>query len=204
MGCVKTFTVWSALCLLVLTASGCHKAGQRKDLRYRYEQVISFGAGGDSGRFLRHGWANPENDSTWTVGTSAQLKFQLPRTRYPVGLRMRMAALFKEPELPIQPVLVFANGTLVAEWHVALAEHFTAVVPRHLLKESGLLEIRLSMPRAATPRSLGLGDDNRVLAVGCLELEITRTLDLATLSPTATEVVRPVLQRTGQPLTFRP
>ena len=173
-------------CAMGLALTSCKPPRDlTKDIRYRYETVVNFGADGHSERFRRWGWSDTEKNFTWTVGTSSKLQLQIPPTNRPLGLRMRLAANFKEPELPIQPVLVFVNGKQLAEWHVALAEHFRVVIPRELLRSDRLLEIKLNMPRATSPRLLGLKDDPRILGVSCYEFEITRAMNILDIWPDA-------------------
>ncbi|MBA2432130.1 MAG: hypothetical protein H0V56_08450 [Chthoniobacterales bacterium] len=145
--------------------------------------MVLFGADGDSQRFRRSGWSRTEPQFTWTEGGSAQLKFVLPQSTGPVGLRMRLSAFFKEPELPIQPIWVMANNTKVAEWHVAAAEDFKAIIPAQLLPPDGTLQVKLLLSRATSPKALGLGNDERLLGVRCWELEFTRAVNPTAIWP---------------------
>ena len=112
-----------AACAVATFGVGCDQPRpQSKDLRLNFDRVVLFGADGDSERFRRSGWSRTEPEFTWTDGGSAQLKFVLPQSTGPVGLRMRLSGFFKEPELPIQAIWVMANDTKVAEWHVAATE----------------------------------------------------------------------------------
>jgi hypothetical protein len=47
-----------------------------------------------------------------------------------------------------------------------------AVIPAGLVKDGGLLTLELQTPNPASPKSLGIGDDSRVLGVLCSEMAI--------------------------------
>ncbi len=172
------------MCAAAALLVGCDQLRpQRNDLRLNFDRVVLFGAEGDSERFRRTGWSRTERESTWTDGEAAQLKFVLPAIRGPIGLRMRLSAFFKEPQLPIQPVWVMANGTKVAEWHIAERENFKAVIPAELVRADRRLTLTLLISRAASPKALGVGDDERLLGLRCWELEFTRAVNATTIWP---------------------
>ena len=72
------------------------------------------------------------------------------------------------------PVEVFGNGEKIADWKVSEKADFTAVIPAAIVKEGGPLTIELKVPRAVSPKALGLSDHERVLGVFCFELAITK------------------------------
>jgi len=86
---------------------------------------------------------------------------------------MRLTGLLKPPQRTSQSVTVLANGQKIAEWQVANTTDFNATIPGELVKDGGLLTLELQTPNAASPKSLGMSDDARVLGVLCSELAIT-------------------------------
>ncbi|PZR76872.1 MAG: hypothetical protein DLM73_01570 [Chthoniobacterales bacterium] len=134
--------------------------------------MIQFGSGGGSERFRQSGWSDTEKQFTWTIGSSAALKLSVDPSDQPLNLRMRLTAL-KAPQLPFQPVEVFANEQKIADWKVSDTADFTAVIPAPTVKSGGILTIQLKTPNAASPKDLGLSEDPRVLGVLCSELAIT-------------------------------
>jgi hypothetical protein len=70
------------------------------------------------------------------------------------------AALIQTPQLPVQPVEVFANGKKIADWQVGNTAQFSAVVPAEALKPGENLEIEFK-----TPKELGQREDPRVLGI---------------------------------------
>jgi hypothetical protein len=82
--------------------------------------------------------------------------------------------LHKEPELPFQPVELIANGTKIADWQVAGDAEHTAEIPVDVVRGSGTLRLELKIPKATTPKELGMGADERVLGISLHSLQIDR------------------------------
>jgi hypothetical protein len=148
------------------------------DNKYELGTVIHFGTGGGSERFKQSGWSVTEKDATWTTGNAAKLTFSLDSSDQALSLRMRLAGLAgvtKAPNtLAAQSVEVFANGEKIADWDVSSVTNFTAVIPATTVQGGGALTIELKMPKAVSPKSLGVSTDARVLGVYCFELAITK------------------------------
>ena len=134
--------------------------------RYTLGETIQFGAGGRSERFRLRGWAQTEADFTWSIGPSASLVFSIEPQSHPLLLRMRLGGR--------PPVEVFANDEKIAEWEVSAPADFTATIPAHLVAAGGALIIELKTPNAASPKSLGAGEDVRELGIRCSEVAITK------------------------------
>jgi hypothetical protein len=141
-----------------------------------YGTKVSFSTGGNSEPLRVSGWGETEKEFTWTVGTSAVLAMRVPPTTDHVVLKMKLAGLTKDPELPLQPVEVYVNDQKVADWQVAAAPaEFSAAIPQEMTKSGGLLRITLKIPKAVSPKELGLGADPRVLGVSCVDLQLVKT-----------------------------
>ena len=134
--------------------------------RYTLGETIKFGAGGGSERFRLRGWSQTEAAFTWSVGASASLVFSIEPQSQPLLLRARLGGR--------PPVEVFANDEKIAQWEVSSPAEFTATIPAHLVAEGGALIIELKTPNAASPKSLGAGEDVRELGIQCSEVAITK------------------------------
>jgi hypothetical protein len=167
-----------ALAALMSVLVGCQKTENQStasnaETRYQAGASIRFSSGGESERFRVAGWSDTEKDCTWTRGRSAKLKFSISKTEGPLVLKMRLMGLVSPPELPFQPVDVNVNGNKLAEWDVdGEPADYSATIPSTMMN-GGELEIELKTPKATTPRSLGMGDDKRVLGVCCAEMAIS-------------------------------
>jgi hypothetical protein len=140
--------------------------------QYAVGTKLQFGTGGDGEAFKGPGWSTPELGHTWSDKASATLLFRMEPSASPLTLRMRMNGFIKAPELPFQPVDVDANGTRIASWQVAEDSNYTAIIPAELVKTGGILRIDLKIPKATSPKKLGIGTDDRSLGVSLVELEL--------------------------------
>jgi hypothetical protein len=110
---------------------------------------------------------------TWTDGTAAVLAMRVSPTNEPVALKMKLAGLAKAPEVPYQPVEVYVNDQKVADWQlVADPAEFSASIPQEITRRGGPLRITLKIPKATSPKALGMSADPRILGVACFDLEL--------------------------------
>ena len=165
----------------ILFLSACHRSDSVDDAdvsggaaELTYGTKVSFGQGGNSERFKESGWSKTEEKFTWTEGTVAILKMKLPASNDSVTLKMRLAGLVKEPVLPFQPVEVEINGQKTADWQVSDVAEFVAAIPHDVTKKGGEVTVTLKMPKATSPKALGINVDPRVLGVCCLDLELSK------------------------------
>ena len=176
---LKYPSVAVAAALVVLSAYGQFKtpgeSTPSSGVDLAYGTKVSFGTGGNSEPFRVSGWSGTEEESTWTEGTSAVLTMRVSPTTDPVVLKMKLAGLTKDPDLPFQPVEVYINDQKVADWHVADTAEFSAAIPQEMTRSGGLLGITLKIPKAVSPKALGLSDDPRVLGVSCVDLQLAKT-----------------------------
>jgi hypothetical protein len=87
---------------------------------------------------------------------------------------MTLAALINPPELPAQPVEVYANGQKIADWQVSGKAEFTALVPPKREAQDATLTIELRTPKAVSPKALGLSNDPRFLGISCFAMMIDK------------------------------
>lgn len=183
------------LCLLAIVATfGCGRDDEARSSiarpRLHFCEVgmtIFFGLGGDSERIRRSGWSYTEQFHTWSDGHSASLGVHLPHARAPIQLHFKMAG-FAPPALLFQPVEVYVNSEHLVSWEVSHHNVFTVTIPARLLAEppplpdgrmpfvaepGARLIVEFRMPRAASPKQLGHGEDPRLLGVQMTELHIS-------------------------------
>jgi hypothetical protein len=136
--------------------------------------TIHFNAGSGAEVYRVSGWSGAEAEFTWTEGTSAKLKLPIPDHDAALVLRMKLGGLIHPPELPMQNVAVYANGQKIADWQVIDPADFAAPIPFELTKNAEDLNLELRVPEAATPQSLGMNYDARLLGVRCYSIELRR------------------------------
>jgi len=169
--------VVAALALVMLSACSKSNAPETSvpgsDVNLAYGTKVSFGTGGNSEPLRVSGWSGTESQMTWTEGTAAVLAMRVSPTNEPVLFKMKLAGLTKDPELPYQPVEVYVNDQKVADWQpVADPAEFSASIPQEITRRGGLLRITLKIPKATSPKALGMSADPRILGVACFDLQL--------------------------------
>jgi hypothetical protein len=166
--------VLAAACGLL---GGCDRPSSERTApapKLDYGTKVNFGQGGNSDPFKSSGWSVTEQKFTWSEGTSAVLRMTVDPSSENVALKMTIAALVKEPELPSQPVELHVNDQKITEWQVGNTAEFTATLPQDLTRAGGPLSITLKTPKAKSPKELGLSQDARVLGVCCFSMELLK------------------------------
>lgn len=136
---------------------------------------IEFKQGGDSEQYRLSGWSKSEEKFTWNEGNSAKLSLPIEKMPGALVLKITMAALIHEPDLPTQPVEVYVSGQKIADWQVGNTAEFTATIPGEMTKDGSALAIELKTPKATSPKALGQSADPRVLGVCVHAVELAKT-----------------------------
>ncbi|MEY2564717.1 MAG: hypothetical protein QOH88_2910 [Verrucomicrobiota bacterium] len=135
---------------------------------------IHFTKEGGSEIYRLSGWSGSEAEFTWTEGTVADLALPLGDNTGALSLEMKLGGLIHPPELTVQNVAVYANGQKIADWEVRAEAIFTVSIPAELTRNAPELKIQLRIPNAASPQSLGLSTDNRMLGIRVYFVELRR------------------------------
>lgn len=135
---------------------------------------IEFKQSGGSEQYRVSGWSKTEEKFTWNEGTSAKLSLPIGGDAGPWTLRVTMAGLIHPPDLPAQPVEVYANDKKIVDWQVGDTADFAATIPADVNKAGGKLDIEFRVPRAASPKSLGQNEDTRVLGICVHAVELDK------------------------------
>jgi hypothetical protein len=137
-----------------------------------YDRLTRLGERIDLSRFgkyakvyLGRGWSVPENWGVWSQDKKASLELPLP-AQTPKVLLMDAQA-FVNGAHPEQVVEVWING--VHQTTTALTKRFGNQINVNLssnILSSGKLKVELIFPGAISPKALGIGSDERPLAIG--------------------------------------
>jgi len=133
-------------------------------------QVINFTP--DSERYRVSGWSKTEGNFAWTEGNSARLALPIPADAGALTVQMSLRGLIQPPTLPSQPVEVYVNDQKVADWQVAETAAFTVEIPAELTKGAELLNLEFRIPKATSPKALGMNADTRVLGICAYSIEL--------------------------------
>lgn len=127
---------------------------------------------GPGAAYLSRGWSSPEAWGTWSDGDTAEIV--LPASGNVRSVRIEAGALVT-PEHPKQNVVVKINGTEVLT--VSLTNRLENLIdisfPEAILEKSaalGWIRIQLLFPDAVRPKDIGVGDDDRRLALSLLSI----------------------------------
>lgn len=129
-------------------------------------QPMLFKKGSEVLGYLQSGWSSPESWGTWSEGSSAILFFPInPSTINSISIEFN--ALISSTH-PLQRVEIFVNGVSLSPLAVKESSRIVEVkLPEAVKVESfSSVTVEFRLPDAATPKSIGLGDDGRALALG--------------------------------------
>lgn len=116
--------------------------------------------------FLPSGWAdNTENWGVWSAGKEATLRLQLPVTKAK-ELDLDVRAYVNKPA-PSQIVDLSVNGRQLKSQVLNNFDSNRIVIsiPEHAQGKEWI-EITFALPYARSPKSLGMGEDTRILGLG--------------------------------------
>jgi hypothetical protein len=116
--------------------------------------------------FLPNGWADTtENWGVWSSGAATTLRLQLPAAKVK-ELHLDVRA-FVNPQAPTQIVDLSVNGRPVKSLALNNFGSNQIVIPiPEQANGKEWLEIAFTLPDARSPKSLGMGEDSRVLGIG--------------------------------------
>jgi len=117
---------------------------------------------------LVNGWAYPETWGVWSLGETAELKLPVPKNN-PEILFLHTRALVSDSH-PRQRIQVSVNNTTLPEF--ILAKNSDNAIEISLPKEiskNETLTLKFTFPDRAKPKDLGIGNDNRELALGLID-----------------------------------
>ena len=138
---------------------------------YSLGEKISFARSGAS-RNVQHkekGWSGQEETHTWTEGSVAELDFKISGgTNRNLELALN-AFPFLKKGLTAQPVKVFANNVLVAEWAISKTGEFKASISAAVM-ETDSLNIRFEIAHPSSPKENGMSGDARMLGMAVTQV----------------------------------
>lgn len=138
---------------------------------YKLGTQLSFESLGTANQFAKHGFSKNEGTHTWTDGIVAEMEFKLKGKYKNIKLDMTYKPYGK------QSVVVYANGTLVADYVARREEAKSVVIPGDCVGKDKTLILRFSLPNAVAPSKLGLSKDGRRLALAFHSLTLSSTND---------------------------
>ncbi|WP_431481998.1 DUF6311 domain-containing protein [Pseudomonas thivervalensis] len=121
---------------------------------------------------LSDGWGRVEEWGTWSEGLEAEVVLRIPPEARALSIE---TAAFVQPSHTRQRVEVSINGVAALSTQFTRLQDNTLELPltqaiRETIGAEGRLRVQFHLPDAISPKALGLGSDERVMALGLKSL----------------------------------
>lgn len=131
---------------------------------YEWAKVLNFTERGNALPFIESGWAAPEAGWVWTDGLNARISFTVKPPTLDVAMVLSCYPYLGEGKIEFQEVHAFVNFLRVGFATVKDPSEIEIAIPRQVFATPNTI-IDLYLPRARSPKSLGLSDDLRQLGI---------------------------------------
>jgi len=123
---------------------------------------------------LAEGWGRVEEWGTWSEGPEAEVVLRIPPEARAISIEV---AAFVQPSHTRQRVEVLINGVEALSTQFTRLQDNTLELPltpaiREAINADGRLRVHFHLPDAISPKALGLGSDERVMALGLKSLTV--------------------------------
>jgi hypothetical protein len=143
------------------------------DIAYHLGSELKFSAGGNAATYQVEGWNEAESGLTWTSAKKSTIFLPMDPPPHDLTLTAQLTTFSSGQSPRSVHVQVFANEKLVGVWKVISAfDKRWMVIPKYLMSEQNGLQLTFVVPEAASPRSLHLGQDQRVLGIAVTSMII--------------------------------
>ena len=136
----------------------------------RQETTLSFAGkeGAPARKLCFKGIGKQENNHTWTIDDELEIRL----SAISLGSTPQSVTLRYGTFLPKERVVVSANGHELANYVAKGDEKRRFAIPPDCFSEDGTVTLTFSLPDAASPKDVGLGNDDRKLALKLYSLQI--------------------------------
>ena len=129
-------------------------------------QKINFGELQNGIYYLLGSWQTPETWGTWSNGDRSKLRFPLPPDT-PKSLAINVRALIAD-KCPRQELEIWLNKKFLKKITLSKPEQLIYIEIPNGAAKNNYLDIEFRFFNATTPKSIGLNDDERILAIGLI------------------------------------
>ena len=131
---------------------------------------IDFGARGNLKEFDPAGFSpQPDNVSTWSAASTAELTFRLPPMRHDLRFTIEVFPFLGNGALTRQDCFIFLNGLFVQFHSVRTPVELVFTAARDLFSPRAN-RLSFALPHATSPKELNLGEDLRLLGLAFVKL----------------------------------
>jgi len=110
------------------------------------------------------GWSNPEGWGVWSDGYQAKLLLPLPQ-QTPNQLILNVRPFISAAQ-PSQDVKIWINQQLAGTYRLSTPNSQITIPLTEKMRERNYMEVLFQFTTSNSPKQLGLGDDERRLAIG--------------------------------------
>lgn len=137
---------------------------------YKINEILGFTKENNNSLKYQFGdWSGAEPEGTWTNGSMAHLIMKIdPKIRKSLTLKIKASPFINEKHLK-QMVDILINDQFVSQWVFKNGEksppYYQVTIPENLINNFSTLKITFKIVDPASPKSLGLSDDDRLLGL---------------------------------------
>lgn len=148
--------------------------GEGDLLPYALGTVLRFDSKSNGGaRYFIFGLSATEATHTWSSGKVALFRAQL-ETKPPKNLLLSIDADILPPLDGYQVIKLYANDAFIDEKKIYPSDtNVSFIIPKTVIGDDNELSLWFEYPNAATPLSLGINPDGRILAISFREMRIS-------------------------------
>lgn len=141
---------------------------------------LRFSAGGNGILYTAGGWQDPEPWGMWQSGERSRLRMRLvPAPNGPIAITLETTMLLG-PNVQKRSLRIDGNGRDLGDFVYEQASQSLRIdVPSGVIGADGVVELTFKVTGHATPKSAGLGEDQRPLGVGLITLTVEPATDRA-------------------------
>lgn len=117
--------------------------------------------------FLKKGWVqNPEDWGVWSVGNEAIIELAIPINSRELKLNLRAFVNAKQPN---QEVIIEIDNEKSLHFSLnKFDENSINLLIPDSARKKGVMRMKIDIPKAVSPKSMGISDDDRTLGIGLL------------------------------------
>lgn len=136
------------------------------------DQVVWFGAEGNSDYHCAGGWSYPEENGRWSVGAESGLVVKRPPGKNDCLLRMSVTPFVSNGSIKHQTLEIFVNGTSLGRQRVSLGGTIERLVPYWMIRDRDYIILRFYHPDTSNLRLGTVASEERALAFFFVEMSV--------------------------------
>jgi alginate O-acetyltransferase complex protein AlgJ len=125
--------------------------------------LIDFSMRGNSANYRRDGWRGQEPDHVWAIGPSSSIVVPGLDQHADYEMQLEVSAFVAPPAVASQQLEIVASGTVIGSFEVVRHAVLRCRIPKEVVQQE--TEFVFNHPSCESPKDLGVGPDNSLLAI---------------------------------------